>query len=606
LHRHLRLLIVMLLALWVGVLADVPLVQAQTAPPPAAPPTAPFNFHPEDIINTCWSCSFFAIIFDTSYQLGYYINNGDGANAGLVNRLADMSALLLALYLLWIALKLVFPFGPLGGFRQDGNNLILHMAAVVIAIAALKSHNKFYEDYFLVPAISTGVELAVGALEASTGAVGQAGNGTSYQIAAPTNNGSCPAVTTSTGTGFSLTAPAPPAHMSPKVKLARNKLICQMQNIQQAIGVGALIGVSGMIYGPQVGGLNFNPLTHFGVDEFAKSVIDKVLSVLAGLVLLVIYAIAIIVYPFYLLDAFLMLMFIGVLAGFFIFTYALRLFRQATYAAFKALVEAAAVITFLSIVVGIGMSMLAYASQQYLATYGISKPTSGAITELVAQIAAGKIWLKLYEPNYWLFVVAGFLLIRTMKDATRLAEVFTAGPGKEGYRDEFHIGVTLGEKVASRLSTQSAALGFWATRVTFTAPFKGAQAVGGFLERTRNPFGSMTAAEIAYTGAVAGNAKSFEAARAGREADLRAGNTEAAVSLGIMAEKGALKDKVQALAYYKIAAADPRNPAQARAIAEMRRLESTMAAAEIKKAEDMADAWDKDHNALPTFTPPYA
>jgi hypothetical protein len=38
----------------------------------------------------------------------------------------------------------------------------------------------------------------------------------------------------------------------------------------------------------------------------------------------------------------------------------------------------------------------------------------------------------------------------------------------------------------------------------------------------------------------------------------------------------------------------------------MRRLESTMAAAEIKKAEDMADAWDKDHNALPTFTPPYA
>ncbi|MBM3603072.1 MAG: hypothetical protein FJX22_04780, partial [Alphaproteobacteria bacterium] len=287
------------------------------------------NFQPEDIINTCWSCSFFAIVFDAAYEIGYHVNRSP-----LVTRLQNIIAILVALYLLWIALRLLFPFGAFGGVKQDGNGLVLQLGMVVIALMALKSNNAFYEDYFLTPIIATGVDVGQASLNASLEGVGGIG-GDKYKIQIPPNNdGDCDIVQPATTTGggvasFRLNAPAPPSVMelNPKVLKARNKLICQMDSIQKTIGVGALIGVSGIVYGPKVEGLNFNPFDGFGIGKTANSIIDKLLSIVAGIILLVLYVIAIIVFPFYLLDAFLMVMIIGVLAGFFIFSYCLGIFR---------------------------------------------------------------------------------------------------------------------------------------------------------------------------------------------------------------------------------------------------------------------------------------
>ncbi len=565
------------------------------------------NFHPEEIINTCWSCSFFAIVFDAAYEIGYHVNRSP-----LITRLANIIAILMALYLLWIALRLLFPFGAFGGVKQDGNSLVLQMGMVVIALMALKSNNAFYEDYFLTPIIASGVDVGQASLTASLQGVGSIG-GDKYKTKIPAqNNGDCDIVqpaTTNPASGpasFRLNAPAPPSVMPPKVLNARNKLICQMDSIQKTIGVGALIGVSGIVYGPKVEGLNFNPFDSFGLGKTAQSIIDKLLSIVAGIILLVLYVIAIIVFPFYLLDAFLMVMIIGVLAGFFIFSYSLGIFRKATYAAIRALVEAAAVVTFMSIVVGIGMAMISYASQQYLAAYCAQEASlcnvasKDAVNTLVQQITDGKVWLKLYEPNYWLFILAGFLLLQMMKFSGRLAEIFGTGDAGSGFRDEFNVGVTMGDSAGRQLSNQALLTAIGGTKTIITAPVTAAKAVGGFLERTRSPFGSLSDSELASMGMSRKDANSFEKMKANLEAQAQAGNADAMYKLALIAEKATMSDKTQAYAYQKMAA----NAGDPRAQAALKRLEKDLSADQIRQGNKMADDWKKT-GQLPHFTPPF-
>lgn len=584
-----------------------------TINPPTAAPSTDKNFQPEAIINTCWSCSFFAIIFDAAYEIGHYMNS-DGDKAGsLINRLANIIAILLALYLLWIALKLLFPFGPLGGASQDGNSVVLQMAAVVIAIMALKSNNAFYEEFFLTPIITTGVDLAQASIKASLDGVGSIG-GDKYKTQIPAqNNGDCdivqPATTNPTSgvTSFRLNAPAPPSVMPPKVRNARNKLICQLDNIQKTIGVGALIGVSGIVYGPKVEGLNINPFDAFGIGNTAKSIIDKILSIIAGIILLVIYVIAIIVFPLYLLDAFLMVMIVGVLAGFFIFAYAMNIFRKSTYNAIRALVQAAATITFMSIVVGIGMAMISYASQQYLAAYCAQEAslcnvaTRDAVNTLVAQIAAGKIWLKLYEPSYWLFILAGFLLLQMMKSSARLADTFSTGEYGGGYIDEMGIGVSMGNTAATSLSNQSMLKAIGGANALINAPKNAGKAVGGFLERTRSPYGNLSQSEIASMGMNPKDANSFDKMKANLEAQALANNPDAMHKLGLIAEKANLHDRTQAYAYQKIAYNNGYQGAQG----ALQRLEKDLSADQLRQANKMAFDWIKNGRALPRFTPPF-
>jgi hypothetical protein len=577
-----------------------------TINPPTAAPSTDKNFQPEAIINTCWSCSFFAIIFDAAYEIGHYMNTGSGSGS-LINRLANIIAILLALYLLWIALKLLFPFGPLGGASQDGNSVVLQMAAVVIAIMALRSNNTFYEEFFLTPIIATGVDLAQSSINASLQGVGSIG-GDKYKTQIPAqNNGDCdivqPAPTNPAGgvTSFRLNAPAPPTVMPPKVLKARNKLICQLDNIQKTIGVGALIGVSGIVYGPKVEGLNFNPFDAFGIGKTATSIVDKILSIIAGIILLVIYVIAIVVFPLYLLDAFLMVMIVGVLAGFFIFAYAMNIFRKSTYNAIRALVQAAATITFMSIVVGIGMAMIAYASQQYLAAYSINVATKDAVNTLVTQIAAGKIWLKLYEPSYWLFILAGFLLLQMMKSSARLAETFAVGEYGGGSLDEFGIGVSMGNTAATSLSNQAMLKAIGGTKTIVNAPKNVGKAVGGFLERTRSPYGNLSQSEIASMGMNPKDANAFDKMKANLEAQALANNPDAMHKLGLIAEKANLHDRTQAYAYQKIAYNNGYQGAQG----ALQRLEKDLSADQLRQANEMAFDWIKNGRTLPRFTPQY-
>ena len=379
------------------------------------------------------------------------------------------------------------------------------------------------------------------------------------------------------------------------------------KEIQKTIGVGALIGVSGIVYGPKVEGLNLNPFDAFGIGNTAKSIIDKILSIIAGIILLVIYVIAIIVFPLYMLDAFLMVMIVGVLAGFFIFAYAMNIFRKSTYNAIRALVQAAATITFMSIVVGIGMAMISYASQQYLAAYCAQEAslcnvaTKDAVNTLVAQIAAGKIWLKLYEPSYWLFILAGFLLLQMMKSSARLAETFSTGEYGGGYIDEFGIGVSMGNTAATSLSNQSMLKAIGGANAIINAPKNAGKAVGGFLERTRSPYGVLTASEIASMGMNPKDANSFDKMKANLEAQALANNPDAMHKLGLIAEKANLHDRTQAYAYQKIAYNNGYQGAQG----ALQRLEKDLSADQLRQANEMAFDWIKNGRALPRFTPPF-
>jgi hypothetical protein len=113
---------------------------------------------------------------------------------------------------------------------------------------------------------------------------------------------------------------------------------------------------------------------------------------------------------------------LGVLAGS-LSSYSLGIRRKATYAAIRAVwSEAAAVVTFMSIVVGVGMAMISYASQQYLAAYCVSgsQPVQCCqrgmpSTPLCSKLPMARCALKLSEPNYWLFILAGFLLLQMME-----------------------------------------------------------------------------------------------------------------------------------------------------------------------------------------------
>lgn len=583
-------------------LLGIMLLCGGSQPSSAAAASTDKNFQPEAIINTCWSCSFFAIVFDAAYEIGYYVNRSP-----LITRLENIIAILMALYLLWIALRLLFPFGAFGGVKQDGNSLVLQMGMVVIALMALKTNNDFYERYFLTPIITSGVDVGQASLTASLDGVGSIG-GDKYKTQIPAqNNGDCDIVqpaNTNPANGpasFRLNAPAAPSVMPPKVLNARNKLICQMDSIQKTIGVGALIGVSGIVYGPKVEGLNFNPFDGFGLGKTAKSIIDKLLSIVAGIILLVLYVIAIIVFPFYLLDAFLMVMIIGVLAGFFIFSYSLGIFRKATYAAIRALVEAAAVVTFMSIVVGIGMAMIAYASQQYLAAYEINVASKDAVNTLVQQITDGKVWLKLYEPSYWLFILAGFLLLQMMKFSGRLAEIFGTGDAGSGFRDELSLGIAMGDSAGRQLSNQAMLAAIGGTKTIITAPVTATKAVGGFLERTRSPYGKLSDSEIASMGMNRKDANSFDKMKANLEAQALANNPDAMHKLGLIAEKANLHDRTQAYAYQKIAYNNGYQGAQG----ALQRLEKDLSADQLRQANQMAFDWIKNGRALPRFTPPF-
>lgn len=584
-------------------LLGIMLLCGGSQPSSAAAASTDKNFQPEAIINTCWSCSFFAIVFDAAYEIGYYVNRSP-----LITRLENIIAILMALYLLWIALRLLFPFGAFGGVKQDGNSLVLQMGMVVIALMALKTNNDFYERYFLTPIIASGVDVGQASLTASLDGVGSIG-GDKYKTQIPAqNNGDCDIVqpaNTNPANGpasFRLNAPAAPSVMPPKVLNARNKLICQMDSIQKTIGVGALIGVSGIVYGPKVEGLNFNPFDGFGLGKTAKSIIDKLLSIVAGIILLVLYVIAIIVFPFYLLDAFLMVMIIGVLAGFFIFSYSLGIFRKATYAAIRALVEAAAVVTFMSIVVGIGMAMIAYASQQYLAAYEINVASKDAVNTLVQQITDGKVWLKLYEPSYWLFILAGFLLLQMMKFSGRLAEIFGTGDAGSGFRDELSLGIAMGDSAGRQLSNQAMLAAIGGTKTIINAPKNATKAVGGFLERTRSPYGNLSQSEIASMGMNPKDANSFDKMKANLEAQALANNPDAMHKLGLIAEKANLHDRTQAYAYQKIAYNNGYQGAQG----ALQRLEKDLSADQLRQANQMAFDWIKNGRALPRFTPPFS
>jgi hypothetical protein len=414
-------LMVLLLMLLLGSDPHAALAQGSTGPN-NTPGTNSGAANPADMYNlmmySCWICPISAMMVDVAYEMGQAMFDFLGGN---VRRLI---AIIIALWVLLQAGKLLMPFGALDSVGGMANKIAARLAITLLVLTALGNFN-FFNDYFFNPAISVGMRGGHAMLEAVFG-----GSDPMIVLQAPYDQFNPlrkPLRTVKSGSGTTTEAVVGPegqvlecgnirfdgSTKDEKKANVKNALNCQFYALQRAVGVGIVAGISSM-------------------QKIQWTLPPKGWDwLLAGFVMTLIYGLGALLVGLFMITYLFRWLFVAVIAPLAIAAYALPIGRAPLKICISALIHSAIGFIMINALIAISIAMLSVGFTQSLGSKpGTSAPTDGGavVTDIIAGPLSGQGNSNSFAaPGYWIMLTAGIVLIMFARRVDDWAGQYVSG-----------------------------------------------------------------------------------------------------------------------------------------------------------------------------------
>jgi hypothetical protein len=366
-------------------------------PPPTSPATPPASCSPDlktdevykSIAGTCWACPLYEAIMTVSTHLGPKMSTDASGNATpFVQGTSKLLGVMLALYILVAAGKLVLPFGPVEKAQKVGNQIWSKIIIGIICLLMVRNYDVYW-DYIYQPITMTGMRVSTLMLQAGTNAANMAANSGDY-------TGDLKNIT------FDETAP-------------EKSMSQQMGALQQNMGIGVVVGWASLnaIFS------NGNPAAQFG----------NILPAFGGIIIALLFGIVILIFPLYMIDAVLRWSVANILAPFFIACYVFDISRPTAMRALRSIIQSSVTLVMLSAIVAFSGVMMST-----IVTSAVGFSGTGSLCGLVqgASKAAGMGALTSpITPSFWMFLALGLLIIKLMGMTASLAASLVGAVGQE-------------------------------------------------------------------------------------------------------------------------------------------------------------------------------
>lgn len=351
-------------------------------------------------IDSCWTCNF----------VGTFVVVGDAAAKSIYSVVAEpMGSFITYIFLIWIALqavKLFFPFDDAGGILKS--IVLRSLVFMVVLMAFSESGRSLYFDWIYEQAIYFGSSVATEILAKVSGFGGQSA-GALFEDA----SGNFRLLVSAPSIPSGLTA------IDPGLITGMLRMIESVQNLAYfvfdcALEAGRVITLGSFF-------------TSFGT---------KLMSVIASLLLFVVYGIILFSFPFYVVDLFFRLMILSSMAPLLIGSFLMGPTRGYAKAALKGIVQSALVLLTAAIVFSLAAAIImavpgAFSSQ--------SGETINNFVELRAYLASRSAGFSLLDTGFWLLLMAGFFVNVAMSKSKAIVGGIIGG---------FNDGPSMGDKVA--------------------------------------------------------------------------------------------------------------------------------------------------------------
>ena len=496
----------LLLLIFLGVGASTSWAIVPAAPPPAATPSTPAtpaspaatpataspasssyscsaDLSTEAVyqsMKNCWACPLFEGVMQVSEKLGKAMSGPDGSPSRFAAGVSRILAIALALYVLIEVGKLLLPFGPVEKAKDVGGQLWLKLLIGLVCILMIRNYSVYW-DYIYKPitngAIRTSTAMLKAGMEVTGGKSGDYAQGLN---AIPDFDPNQPE------TGMSA----------------------QIGALQQNLGIGVVIGWASL-----------QALFGNGME----SAFGNILPAIGGIIIALVYALAILIFPIYMIDAVIRWAIINIMAPFFIACFVFKLTRPTAERAFRGIVHSALTLVFLSLIVAFSGVMMHTIVQGAIAN-GLAGGGSGgggggagggaSLCTLIQGASKGAGMGALTSPitpGFWMLLALGLLIIRTVGTASKYAADFVGAVGSEG--DPLNRANELANKLKGAVVAAAAA-----TLTAATAGVGGAMAAGGQALAAKGGAAAAKAGEALKTAGKVAEKASKAAEKAGNAA----------------------------------------------------------------------------------------
>lgn len=445
-------------------------------------------------MKTCWACPLFEAVMSVSQKLGRAMSGPDGNPSRFAAGISRILAIALAIYILIEVGKLMLPFGPIEKARDVGGQLWLKLLIGLICILMIRNYSVYW-DYIYTPITNSAIRTSTAMLQAGMQVTqGKSGEYAKGLDAIP---------------DFDPNQP-------------EKGMSAQIGALQQNLGIGVVIGWA-----------SISALFGNGME----SAFGNILPAIGGIIIALVYALAILIFPIYMIDAVIRWSIVNIMAPFFIGCFVFKVTRPTAERAFRGIVHSALTLVFLSLIVAFSGVMMHTIVQGAIANGlagggGAGGGGGGAgggasLCTLIQGASKGAGMGALTSPivpGFWMLLALGLLIIRTVGTASQYAADFVGAIGSEG--DPLNRANELANKLKGAVVATAALALTAATAGVGGAMAKGGQALAAQGGKAAQMAGK--AAEIASQGVKVGGKMAADAGKAvSKETDFKDGSNSA-------------------------------------------------------------------------------
>lgn len=430
-------------------------------------------------MKNCWACPLYEGVMQVSEKLGKAMSGPDGGPSRFAAGVSRILAIALALYVLIEVGKLMLPFGPVEKAKDVGGQLWLKLLIGLVCILMIRNYSVYW-DYIYKPITNSAIRTSTAMLKAGMEVTGgKSGDYAKGLDAIP---------------DFDPNQP-------------EKGMSAQIGALQQNLGIGVVIGWASL-----------QALFGNGME----SAFGNILPALGGIIIALVYALAILIFPIYMIDAVIRWAIINIMAPFFIACFVFKLTRPTAERAFRGIVHSALTLVFLSLIVAFSGVMMHTIVQGAIAN-GLAGGSSGSgggadgeasLCTLIQGASKGAGMGALTSPitpGFWMLLALGLLIIRTVGTSSKYAADFVGAVGSEG--DPLNRANELANKLKGAV-VAAAALALTAA----TAGVGGAMAAGGQALAAKGGAAAAKAGEALKTAGKVAEKASKAAEKAGNAA----------------------------------------------------------------------------------------
>ncbi|MFN8819459.1 MAG: type IV secretion system protein [Holosporaceae bacterium] len=396
-------------------------------------------------MKTCWACPLFEGVMQVSEKLGRAMSGPDGNPSRFAAGISRILAIALAIYILIEVGKLMLPFGSIEKARDVGGQLWLKLLICLVCILMIRNYSVYW-DYIYTPITNSAIRTSTAMLQAGMQVTqGKSGDYAKGLDAIP---------------AFDPNQP-------------EKGMSAQIGALQQNLGIGVVIGWASL-----------QALFGNGME----SAFGNILPAIGGIIIALVYALAILIFPIYMIDAVIRWSIVNIMAPFFIGCFVFKVTRPTAERAFRSIVHSALTLVFLSLIVAFSGVMMHTIVQGAIANGlagggGAGSGGGGAgggasLCTLIQGASKGAGMGALTSPivpGFWMLLALGLLIIRTVGTASQYAADFVGAIGSEG--DPLNRANELANKLKGAVVAAAAAMTAGAIGLAGGAMAAGGQAL---------------------------------------------------------------------------------------------------------------------------------